>query len=610
MSMAERDDLSLGSVLRRIADYKAYVLAVVLALVIGLLMPGGGDSVIDTFGARDDNGGQTTGVSTGTDATGAVGDGSGGATGASGTGSAGVTGGRAAAGPGATSGGRAAAVPPALVGRSGDPLAAPDCDRASGRIRFPSKFAPPCVGAFSGSNGGATHRGVSADKIVVVSRFSNESNPAVSATLTAAGASDTREDVRATTKAWMELFEAHYQTYGRKVELVYMQSSGSDDEAQRADAVRVATEFKAFAAWGGGSAYADELTRRGVVCMCGGRDAKYFLDRAPFLWGIQPSYEQWLWPAAEYIGKRLWNRNARWAGDALYTQQKRKFAILYEDDPDDPVAVGGVKSFEAELAKYGAQVAEKVAYESDIDTAQEQARVIIARLQDAGITSVVFWGDPLAPIFFTKEATSQNYHPEWIMTGGNLVDTSFFGRTYDPVQWQHAFGVSQLWARGPQAENEVFHLHQWHHGRAPQARATYEIIFQTPWAFYTGIHLAGPNLNPGTFRDGLWSFPPSGGGPTLVKRSFGRHGLWPFDDYTSFDDVTEIWWDPNAVGENEIGQQGKGLWAYVAGGKRYSYGTWPTSEPSVFNPQGAVTKYDRVPPEDQYPNYEHKHYHG
>src|SRR5690606_28091498 len=43
-----------------------------------------------------------------------------------------------------------------------------NCDTTTGRIRFPSVYAPPCVPELEGSNGGATSQGVTAKTIKVV----------------------------------------------------------------------------------------------------------------------------------------------------------------------------------------------------------------------------------------------------------------------------------------------------------------------------------------------------------------------------------------------------------------------------------------------------------
>ena len=55
--------------------------------------------------------------------------------------------------------------------------------------------------------------------------------------------------------------------------------------------------------------------------------------------------------------------------------------------------------------------------------------------------------------------------------------------------------------------------------------------------------------------------------------------------------MTEIFWDPQAVGEDEVGNRAPGMYRYVAGGKRYLPGQHPTTEPNVFKNEGAA---DRV----------------
>ena len=57
-----------------------------------------------------------------------------------------------------------------------------------------------------------------------------------------------------------------------------------------------------------------------------------------------------------------------------------------------------------------------LAYQSP-DQLQTDAPGLIAKLKSAGVTSVIFIGDPVAPRPLTKAATGQNYFPEWIVTG-------------------------------------------------------------------------------------------------------------------------------------------------------------------------------------------------
>jgi len=53
----------------------------------------------------------------------------------------------------------------------------------------------------------------------------------------------------------------------------------------------------------------------------------------------------------------------------------------------------------------------------------------------------------MASSVITKEATTQNYFPEWFLNLSVLIDTNVFSRTYDQQQWKHAFGISALTTR-------------------------------------------------------------------------------------------------------------------------------------------------------------------
>lgn len=479
------------------------------------------------------------------------------------------------------------------------------CDPATGRIKFPSVFAPPCVQPVA-DNGGATYQGISGTEIKVV-LYRAQSNPTVQALLKAAGASDDFAAVLATYRDWIEMFQTSYETYGRRITLEVIEASGEtdNDAAARADAIKVATQMRPFAVIGGPAPFVDELARRGIVVITQAqRPNEYFAERAPFVYGTQMDSTQAFIHLAEYIGKRLQGRPARHAGDPALAAKTRAFGLIYLDTAEG-VYRPGVASLERELTRYGAALTDKVSYEADISRAQEQARLMISRLKDRGVTTVLFSGDPLAPIFLTQEATRQEYFPEWVIPGGSLTDTNFFGRTYDQRQWQNAFGISQLWIRPPNAQAEPYYQHQQFFGRPPTAAAAPEVLYQEVQLLATAIHMAGPNLNPATFRDGLFAFPPSGGGRvTLLQRSWGQHGVWPFVDYTAFDSVTEVWWDPSARGEDEIGNTATGMFQFVDGGRRYAPGEWPSSEPAAFVRAGARTSYDALPASDRYPTYD------
>ena len=616
---------TLGRVVRTLARYR-FVLAATAAvlLLVSLLPSGGGPSGHRAASPRGGAGRGTNGVTTvdsgpgGQPATDNQGVGGGGGAGGAGgtTGPAGVSAtstsraGRPGTAPGATTtstaAARAAAAPAAL-------LPGPECDPATGRIKVPTRFAPPCVPSVP-SNGGPSYQGVTGDSITVAV-YLNRFDPAARALLTAAGFDDSDENIKATYRSYLDYFEHHYQTWGRKVKLVFVTPSGADDDevAARADAIRVATKIKAFASWGGPvatNAYADELAARKVLCLCTvSQPIEYYVARAPYVMSVLMSSTQGYIHRAEYVGKRLAGRPAKHAGDLFLAQQTRRFGLLYYETAEQSYR-SGIEFFERELARYGVKLAEKLAFTgANIDPAatQEQARTLIAKLKASGVTSVVYAGDPLSPVFFTQEATRQRYSPEWILTGSAFTDTAFFARTYDSTQWAHAFGLSFLPARLPVEQTDAWRVHVWHAGTPPAARATHGLIYAVEWMFFTGMHLGGPAVSPETIRDGLFRFPPTGKGAiTGVHISFGRHGVWPFDDYLANDDATEVWWDTTATGPDEVGQQGIGMYRYVDGGRRYLPGEHPATDPKAFDRDGTVTMYSQPPPADRSPDYPHK----
>jgi hypothetical protein len=495
----------------------------------------------------------------------------------------------------------------------------PDCDAATGRIKIPSLYAYPCLPAFSGDNGGATSPGVTKDAINIVA-YVGQPDAATQAVLAAGGDTDTDANRDAQRHDFVTYFQHHYETYGRKINLINLAASGAtaDDAAAKADAIRAATEMHAFMVWNGPTslAWVNELTARHVICVCTTTLPKdFYLRHAPYVWGngLHDENQAYIM-RAEYIWKRLAGRPAQWAGDANLKPplgpKARTFGLIYYDT-NDHAYTEGEKFFEEELGRHGVSLVDRAGYVFDTASAQQTADTIMSKFKSEGITSVIFVGDPIYPAFYTQSATNQNYHPEWVVTGSALTDTTLFGRVYDKNQWSHAFGVSLLNARAPKTESDPYRLYKWQFpNQEPPAKAEYNVIYPYPWITFTGIALAGPNLTPATFRDGLFSYPvtPKNPGVTAPRESFGRK-LWAWDDYNVIDDSTQIFWDATATGPDENGATGVGMYRYVDMGKRYLPGQFPTGEPPNFDNTNTVTVYDTLPPQDRYPSYPEKDYH-
>lgn len=492
-----------------------------------------------------------------------------------------------------------------------------NCDPETGRIQMPSVYAPPCVPAFDGDNGGATSPGVTADAITVVAYTAPPNADALAALQ---GASDEPEQVLATRADFATMLQDLTETYGRQVEIVEFDGTGPGDDAvaAQADAVNIAETYTPFAVIGGPAltpVFAEEMARREIICIgCGlGLPDSFAQEHAPYIWGAQPSTEQFLVNLSGYVQNSLLGKKAEFAGDPALRDKERVFGVAhFEQDPPvfsevtERVAACGLES--------GYEAAVTETYEFDMGKLPERATTIIAKMKAEGVTTVIFLGDPLMPIYLTQQATAQDYHPEWIIAGTVLTDTTALARLYDQEQWKSAFGVSNLAARTPRELAGSYQLHEWYFGRTPTAPKTNALIYAPLSQLFLGIHMAGPDLTPQTFQAGLFAYPASGGGPTTPTISYGPDSGFtmigddcepgvPRPDYYGIDDTVEIWWDAEAVGVDEQGKEGSGMWTYAKNGTRYGPGQMPQAPSNAFDREDTVTVYDAVPAEDQAPDY-------
>ena len=475
------------------------------------------------------------------------------------------------------------------------------CDTSIGKLAVPDFFAQPCFAPFSGDNGGATAPGVTGDEMTIVYYEGQETDPIIAYITDAIRSDDTNGDQFATMKELVRYYETYYELYGRKVNLITYEGTGNatDEVAARADAAQIALQYKPFAVFGGPaltSAFADELAAHQVICIgcTPGQPASFYSDRDPYVWGLDGSPLQKQQHVVEFLTKQIIGKNASHGGDAV-KDQPRKLGLLYLESSGASKQLAD--TFAASMQTAGSPFAEVVAYQLDPTTIQSTATQVITRMKTAGITTIVFSGDPVAPRDFTKEATAQEYFPEWVISASTLVDVSAFARTYDQEQWKHAFGVTQLAARTPTDQIGAFFIYKWFTGVEPPANDSIGVIAPNPALFFAAIQRTGPNLTPQTFRDAIFALPSTSKGLVISQPylTYGDKGYWPDTDYLGVDDATAIWWDPAATGPDEIRKDGVGMYEFVDGGQRYLPGQWPTID-KMFDPTGAVSIYTTPPP--------------
>lgn len=473
------------------------------------------------------------------------------------------------------------------------------CDTSSGMVAIPFLFRTECFA--DAEPAGATAPGVTADTVKVVAWIPAEDDPLRALVLQRIGFDATNAELREVYTGFTEVFAATYQTYGRRVELAFVEASGSvlDPTATRADAVRAAEDLGAFAVLGGpliGTGWTEELHARGVVCVgCPG-----IPDPEPTVFSVPPTSGQLRAHLVAYVAAKLAGRPAEHAGEALRGRQ-RVFGHL-------ALGMGtgedrGAERLREQLAEAGVALAEQVLYPLDPGRAAELATGAVTRMQAAGVTTVLVQADPVLLPAFTREATKQGWFPEWVLGGSPFIDTTAFGRTFDQQQWSNAFGISYFPPQVEPTADPPYRLYEWFHGEPPPVEGSLPLLLVHPQVtlFFTGLEHAGPVLTAETFRDGLFTMPPTPRAVTQPSVSYGEH-RWDGPDHAGIDDLVELWWDPSAAGTDEAGVAGTGMYRYVDGGRRHLADEWDR-ELRAFVEEGSVTVIDDVPEEERPPDY-------
>src|SRR4051812_47481417 len=558
---------------RLLRGYGPLAVLIVLLMLMALLVPSKSPTRVNTsgIGAGEQDAGATDSATAdgATDTTLAPDVAAGGAAAGGAAGTAGAkAGGTAAGGTAATKGAVASGgtgVQPCPGGRK---------DQVPG-----DPYSPPCY-AFSGDNGGATNKGVTATDIHVAYRVLNEKGfQQTLAALAGAQLSDSPDDIKRTITALAEFFNKRYQFYGRHLVFDFYNGVGSNtsellgggrDKAE-ADAETVKS-MGAFADMSGTSEpYANALGHRGILNFGDPYLSTNWHDQhAPFSWSLAVDGTSVAKMAAEYSVKRLGGpngqvKNAKWAGGSL-ASQPRKVATMAPENSwyQESVQVAKKTSEDA-----GFKMADNIEYQLNLDTMSNQANNIIPKLKSEGITTIFCGCDPIMPVFLTGEMNRENYFPEIVILGTALTDADIVGQLWNQEAAKHAFGVSSLEEPVPPQQTIAYEAYKSVRPNDEPAFSVDLIYFQMQM-MAIGIQMAGPNLTPQTFQKGMFSYP----------GRLGPAGYWAFGphDYTAANDVREIYWSPNAVSKYN-GKQGGSIDPQP--GTRWLPGQIPAGDPNI-----------------------------
>jgi hypothetical protein len=449
--------------------------------------------------------------------------------------------------------------------------------------------APPCVPRWpGGNNGGATYQGVTADRIEIV-YYREKDNPVVAQILKQIGVYSDPNDQEAFRAAAETFINSRYEFYGRKVHVDMYRSASCDAAPPKPDCFRndvrtLIQLYHPYAVFYENNTnipeFFDELARAGVVGFGGWHfsDVVFNVPHRPFHYDVYMGGDFQAEITGEYWCKKLAGKPARFAGDQFGSQLRtkpRKAAIITQDTavnkPSGQHLADVIKRCDPNF-----DMRDFMTYSPDISTATEQANTQVAQLKADGVTSVLFFGDPIAPMYFSKACTSQQWYPEHVLVGSGLIDYDVLGRLYDAEQWKHAFGPSDILTPVALEKSDAGIV--WRatgHSGPPYSSAN------LPWTYFSmiasALQLAGPRLDPGTMERGLMTAPPVNDYRVTRDPHHGMTMIRP-GKYTALTDQREVYWDANATSAVD-GK--KGAYVPLKGGARYAPGTWPPGEPEL-----------------------------
>ena len=440
-----------------------------------------------------------------------------------------------------------------------------------------SLYSATCVPAWTGSdNGGATAEGVTRDEVRIgygVGQGSTVPEGPLEYEFKETDSDDTHD-----LKVWQAYFNQNFEMYGRQMRLVIGQQSITDTDQQRQSVQKFKGE-NVFAitapAYGQPSAAQAETVRQKmidfgtVLAPC-----QYFSENHPFAYSFIIDGCRALRMHTEVICKQFGAKNP----PGLLNEKKdltfnyeapRKYGVIvYEDE----VHHGGVQGYKDLLSKCGISVVQSQTF--NLTTNQQDIAGTMAKMKQAGVTTVIIATEVYTPIVLTAEASKIAYYPEWIQMGLEIAAST---RLYDQDQAKHMVGTAGL--EIPRAEEDT----DWYRAYKeidPDGDPK-ETAFRSLQQIAGGLQGAGPKLTPATFWQGLLKLPHRV--PDPIWSIGGGYGP---NDYTYMDYGSMIWWDWNGVDPNS---SSAGAWQFVHMGKRYAVGELPTEPVPWFDRSQSMT---------------------
>ncbi|MFN2462418.1 MAG: hypothetical protein ABR573_00765 [Candidatus Dormibacteria bacterium] len=458
-------------------------------------------------------------------------------------------------------------------------------------IQTPDPQSPPCSNYFDPKldNGGATYPGVTRDFIYVAwpnlggfVEHENDPNGADVALLA-------------------QYFNNHFQFYNRKIKILsYDPSAGAFGQPTVAqmqqDAAKVAKQLNpgpgVFAslsypnANGSEHYYYDALGKQNyhilsVNSVETASTEAFLASQAPYEWSTVPGLDFAEQNVASMICNTLKGKTPAYVGSPApgsTWSATRRFGLTYsrESDgtyPDRGPLINGMNACRAPIV-----------YNQEVNGNSSQVAV---DLKNAGVTSVLCTCAGVVLSSIMQAAAQQQYFPEWIVQSYGFQEKD--STAYNGAGNQSSYPASQ-------ENRQIIGMTYENRFTAPEQQFWYQALrevdpsysygdnvadiydyyrYEELMVIAAGIQLAGPNLTPQSFSDGLTraQFPDPGHGQApyyqaLVGFGAGKHSF--------FADAAPVWY--GTQDQNYTSAEPRtGSFCYVDRGLRFAAGQWPAA---------------------------------
>jgi hypothetical protein len=405
-----------------------------------------------------------------------------------------------------------------------------------------SKYAPYCIPAWHGNNGGATYPGVSRNTITITYRSPNTAGASLLLKIFGSEIGTNAQAIQ-TMKDYIHIFNHTFELYGRHVVLKpfsgkgdfvnELQGQGLEQAKEDALTAKKLNAFADVSLLSSTQIYDQYLAHEGIIAIGAlAQPSWWFQDYAPFEYSPNPSCDTGVEAIAQSVGRSFAGLPAIFSTSPTMKKKTRVFGIIFPESPT--YASCGNLLVRLLKQEFNVTVARRIEYSISFSQESSEAQSAIAQMKASGVTTILCGCDPIFPWLLTLDAQSQNYYPEWLA----LDFEDIFTQIYVQSEWAHAISTGLLLP--PETQQEAYKVFYNYYHKAPPSPQFAE-IYPALLLLFDGLQAAGPDLNPYTFEQGFFRLPDSLPG--------GNYGLWVFSKnrFTTPGDFDVLEWNTLAT---------------------------------------------------------------